>query len=313
MRNAIAEAALAPSAPSPGTPGAGRGEGRRSDGRPWASTKTLTPTRSRVTGRRGRAACLLLLAAATGCPEPSAERVTPGPLESARNALRAEQFDAAVADADDSLRGQPHGPEAAEANYIKGYAFQNKSFQDAPADRREDLVAARSAYEAALAERPPSILQGYVRTGLSNVALYEDDFPTAIEQAALAMPLVERPQTKAGLLYNTGLAQQRLGRFAEADQTFRQVIQRSPGTPPAAAAEQHLGRHDFFVELPPYATSAAADRAAVSLRSTGSVLSRRSDAAGRTVLDLGPFSTYTAARQQRDALSGSFPTALVVP
>ena len=237
MRNAIA---VSTPPPSPGAPGEGWGEGLRSDDRPSVGSKTPTPTLSRRTGR-GTAAALLLLIATAGCPEPPAQVPPPGPLASGRAALRADRFDAAIADADDSLRGQPHGPEAAEANYIKGYAFQNKSFQDAPADRREDLVAARSAYQAALAERPPALLQGYVRTGLSNVALYEDDFPTAIEQAAAAMPLVDRPQTKAGLLYNTGLAQQRLSRFGEADQTFRQVIQQNPGTPPAAAAAEHLG------------------------------------------------------------------------
>ena len=233
-------------------------------------------------------------------------------MEAGRNALRAGQFDAAIADADDYLRGQPTGTQAAEAQYIKGYAYQQK-FYTGDAERRRDLYEARAAYLAALNGRPPSLLEGFIRTGLSSVALQQDDFPTAIEQATAATPLVDRPATKAGLLYNIGLAQQRLGRFTDADQTFRQVVQRYPGTPVAAAAQQHQGQRLFYVQLATYASSADADRATLSLRAAGSVVSRRSDAAGRTVLDLGPFSTYQSAQQQRDALAGSFPTAVIVP
>ena len=251
-------------------------------------------------------ACLLL----AGC---RSEPDTAGSVVAGRDALRAERFDAAVADADDYLRGQPHGPDAAEACYLKGQAYQNKSFLDGPDGRLRDLHEARSAYAAGLAQRPAGELAGLLHVGASTVAFYQDDFPTTIGQAEQAMPLVSDPQVKAGLLFNTGVAQQRLSRFADADQTYRQVQQQYPGTSSAVEAGRKLGRHTFFVQLATYGSVADADRATASLRATGAVVSRGSDATGRTVLTLGPFSTYTAAKQQRDALAAPFPAAVVVP
>ena len=249
-----------------------------------------------------------------GCQSPSTvpSKATGGPADAAGAALRAGQFDAAIADADDYLRGQPRGPQAAEAGYDKGQAFQQKAVAD-PAERRRNLFEAKSAYVAALNARPPRDLEGDIRTGLCAVALFQDDFPTCIEQATAAQPLVDDPQVKAGLLYNTGLAQQRLSRFTDADQTFRQVVQRFPNSAVAPAARQHEGQRLFYVQLATFASPADADRATLSLRSAGSVVSRRSDAAGHTVLDVGPFSTFAAAQQQRDAMARAFPTAVIVP
>ncbi len=212
---------------------------------------------------------------------------TAGPVDAARAALRAGQFDAAIADADDYLRGQPAGPRAAEADYAKGSAYQRKPAAS-PGRAAANLFEAHTAYLAALNARPPSELEGYVRAGLSTVALFQDDFPSAIEQAQRATPLVSDPPTQAWLLYNTAVAQQRLGRFTDADQTFRQVVQRYPGTPQAVAAQQHEGQRLFYVQLAIYPTAADADRATPSLRSNGSVVSRRSDATGHTVLDARP-------------------------
>jgi tetratricopeptide (TPR) repeat protein len=272
-------------------------------------------------GRRGPhslaiLACAFSLATLTGCPSPEPEGAVAadaGPMTAGRNALAAHQFDAAVADADDYLRAQPHGPSAAEALYIKGAAYQFKAFADAPADHSRNLFEARSAYLASLNERPPTVLEGYVRTGLCNVALYEDDFYAAIEQAQLAIPLVDRPATKAGLTYDMALAEQRQGRFTEADQAYGRVVAQYPGTPLAAQAALREHQHEFYVQLATYPTPADADRAILSLRAGGSVVSRGTDAAGRTKLDLGPFSTYDAAKQQRDAMVGPFPGAAVFP
>ncbi len=261
---------------------------------------------------RSRWCVVVCLAAGCNGPTSTAPPVTAGPVDAAQAALRAGRFDAAIADADDYLRGQPAGPRAAEADYVKGSAYQQKVAPGAPEQRR-NLFEAHTAYLAALNARPPAELEGYVRTGLSVVALFQDDFPTAIEQAQRATPLVSRPDTLASLLYNTGLAQQRLGRFTDADQTFRQVVARYPGTRQAQAAQQHEGQRLWYVQLAIYASSADADRATLSLRSNGSIVSRRSDATGHTVLDLGPYSTYAAAQQQRDALTGAFPAAVILP
>jgi tetratricopeptide (TPR) repeat protein len=269
-----------------------------------------TPAKRGANGGVLAAVCAVALAGCQTAMSP------PGPaegsVEAANSALRADQFDAAIADADDYLRGQPRGPQAAEAWYDKGEAYQRKVAAD-PTERRRNLFEAHSAYLSALTIRPPRELEGFIRAGLSTVALFQDDFPTCIEQAAAATPLVDDPHVKAWLLYNTGVAEQRLSRFTDADQTFRQVVQRFPGTPLATAAEQHEGQHLFYVQLATYASPADADRATLSLRAAGSVVSRRSDSVGRTVLDLGPFSTYAAAQQQRDNLSGSFPAAVIVP
>ena len=67
------------------------------------------------------------------------------------------------------------------------------------------------------------------------------------------------------------------------------------------------------MQLAKYASPADADAATLSLRANGSIVSRGSDASGRTVLDLGPYSTYAAARGERDAVAGTFPAAVVLP
>ena len=262
----------------------------------WSSLCTL---------RFALCACFL-----PGCqPSPPAA----GSVVAGRNALQAEQFDSAIADADDYLRGQPHGPDAAEAYYIKGYAYKDRWYLDPATAKRRDLHEARTAFEAGLGERPPAALEGYLHTGLSLAALYQDDFPTAIQHGERAMPLVDRPEAKAGLLYNIGLAQQRLGRFTDADQTFRQVEQGYPTSPLAVEAHRRQGQRQFYVQLATYASPADADRAMLSLRAGGSVVSRGSDARGQSVLVLGPFSSYAAAAQQQAAMAPSFPTAYVFP
>ncbi len=289
----------------------------RTAARPSARASARASARPGANRAAMAAAALVAWAAAVGChdggpPAAPAGPAAGGPVEAARAAVQARQFDAAVADADDYLRGQPHGTRAAEALYYKGFADQERSVAG-EAERRRDLYEARAAYLAALNQHPNPLLEGYVRSGLSTVALNQDDFPTAIEQAAAAMPLVDSADTRASLLFNRGLAEQRLSRFTDADQTFRQVEQQYPGTPVAVAARQRVGQREFFVQLATFASPADADRATGSLRANGSVVTRRSDAAGRTVLDVGPFSTYPAARQQRDAVGDAFPTAVVVP
>jgi hypothetical protein len=109
------------------------------------------------------------------------------------------------------------------------------------------------------------------------------------------------------------MSEQRLGRFTDADQTYRQVEQRYAGTPMAERARMNEGRNKFFVQLPPAPSQDAGDRAAQSLRGRNLVVSQSTDAGGHTVIDVGSYDTYPQAKTVLDQLQSEFPNAEIVP
>lgn len=236
----------------------------------------------------------------------------PPSLVAANDALNAHEPDAAIADAQSYLRSQPTGLQAAQAWYFEGRGYELKLGAD-PSGVETNLSQARTCYLEALQLNPAPTLEGDVRASYSNVAFFQDDFAEAIQQATAAIPLVTVPQTKAFLLLRIGLSQQRLGRFTDADQTFRQVEQRYAGTPLADAAREHEGHREFYVQLATYDNRAVADQALASLRTQGVIISERTDAHGNTVIDTGPFTTYGDAKKMKTQLQKNFPQALIVP
>lgn len=246
----------------------------------------------------------------------------PSPLENARRSLAGDQADQAIADADAALRARPHGPEAAQALYVKGVAYYLKGGNRGVGGRPLDPLAteasfheSRTALAQALREQPDKPLEGLVRAELANVAFYQEDFPTAIEQAAVALRLdpPPPPATAARVLFTLGWAQQRLGRFDDADQTFRQVEQAYPSAPEATDAGLHLGKHQFYVQVGTFPSPAAAGAAARAIEKAGAVPAQQVAAGGQTTVSAGPFTTYDDAKRSAATLSRQFPLAAVVP
>src|SRR5580693_248788 len=101
----------------------------------------------------------------------------PGPTTPQQNnqlaagyrALDEHQSDLAIQRADDYLRQQPNGPGDAEAMYLKGRGYEQKTATN-PAQAAQNLAAARAAYDDALNLNPSPKTEGFIRASLSNVA-----------------------------------------------------------------------------------------------------------------------------------------------
>jgi tetratricopeptide (TPR) repeat protein len=144
------------------------------------------------------------------------------------------------------------------------------------------------------------------------VYFFQDRFGDAIFQATNALPLVKSQQVKSFLLLREGECQQRLGRFTDADQTFRKVEQLYPNSPVAEAARDHEGHKSFYVQLATYDNDLQAEQAINSLQSSGAVISK-STTKGLTIIDAGPYPSYTDAKNEKDKLIKNFPQATIVP
>jgi len=254
------------------------------------------------------------LISAVGCVEthPSQPAPPPPELVSASQALANHQPTAAISDSESFLMNQPTGPQAAQALYFKGRGFEELANASA-ADRSANFLSARSSYLLALQQSPAPKLEADIHTSLAIVDFYMDYFADCIQEAHVAMSMIPWNEVKGNLLLHTGFSEQRLGRFTDADQTFRQVEQRYPGTALADQAREHEGQRQFYVQVATFGSQATADGASQSLRSRNMIVSQRTDAQGHTVIDVGPKQTYPEAKVLLEQLRGEFPSAVIVP
>lgn len=257
-------------------------------------------------------AAAMLATAVAGCTVDKPSPMQSTQLSDGYQALRQGQADVAIARADEYLRERAHGPGVAEAYYLKGRGYELKTASNRDESKR-NWVEARTAYAYGLNENPSPQLEALLRAGLSNVAFFTDDYPTAFAEASKAYSLTDSPETQSVLLYRMGVSQARMGRFTEADDTFALVQQRYPGSPMAREAQAHQGVRNFYLQLATYGTAEGADRAIESLKSSGLALSKRSEAGGHVVVNAGPFATYDGAEQAKQRFATEFPDALIVP
>src|SRR5271155_3347833 len=96
---------------------------------------------------------LFLGAALIGCQSSPPTPQQNNDLISADRAINDHQADLAIQKADDYLRQQPTGPNDAEALYLKGRGYEQKT-ADSPAQAAQNLAAARAAYDDALNLNP---------------------------------------------------------------------------------------------------------------------------------------------------------------
>ena len=233
-------------------------------------------------------------------------------LTAGYTALESQQYNDAIAKADEFLASTPHGPGSAEALYLKGRGFEGKTAGDA-SEAKANLQSARTAYIAALGQNPKPPLEAYIRTSLANVAYFQDDYQTAAVQGSAAYDKLDRPDVKAWTLYRVGLSQQRLGEFDQADRTFAAVQEQHGNTVPAQRAREHQGARAFYVQLATFASSTSADRAVADLRRQGVAANRVADSQGRSLLRIGPIASYSQAQYFRTRFLQQYPDALVVP
>ena len=239
-------------------------------------------------------------------------------------ALEQKQYGRAMGAADQFLTKTPAGPGSAEALYLRGRVLEERP-AESPAQSAANWQAAKAAYEQALAAKPTPGVEWRAHAGLGNIAYFQDDYTTALAEMSAAYEklndrAVQRSgdlsggnDVKAWLLYRMGLSQQRLGRFEEADKSFAAVQEQFGGTVPAQRAREHQGQHQFWVQVATFVDPGMADKASDALRKEGQNVTRLKDAAGHTVVRVGPLPTYPAAKATKARYADRYPTAVIVP
>jgi tetratricopeptide (TPR) repeat protein len=235
-------------------------------------------------------------------------------LDEGYRALESQQYNDAIAKADQVLAAAPHGEGTPQALYLKGRSFEAKNAAGVTEEQATaNLQAAREAYIKALGENPRQPLNAYIRTSLGNVAYFQDDYQTAISQLTTAYDNLDRDDLKAWALYRTGLSQQRQGQFEQADKTFASVQQKHPGSLPAQRAREHVGARAFYVQLATFAQPASADKAVADLKKQGVAATRVQGPEGHAYLRVGPIASYNQALYTRSRFLNKYPDALIIP
>ncbi len=256
--------------------------------------------------------CLFLggLVAAGGCA--AAKTETPSTLSRMNTDLASRQYDQVLRQSSAFLTQTPSGPGTAEALYLRGRAYEDRTSATA-ADAKVNLQNARTAYIAALNHQPAPLLEAYIRASLANVAYFQDDYTTAAQQWLAAYNHLDRPDLKGWTLYRAGVSYQRLGQFAKADPIFRQVQQTFPNTIPAQRSKEREGARSFYVQLAAFSTADRARAAAAEAEKKGQRVQVAADGQGHFILRTAPVSTYAAAEQLRQRLAGAYAGAFVFP
>lgn len=239
-------------------------------------------------------------------------------LHGGYDALAQQDYNAAMASSEQFLKNNPSGgPGTAEALYLQGRVYENRAQQADAAGRqpeaRADLQDARTTYEHALTLKPSPKLAALLHAGFANAAYFQEDYYTAMREWASAYPGLSDADARAWVMYRLGLCQQRLGRFEEADQSFRTVREQFPRTEPSQRAAAHQGARGFYVQLGAFTDPANADRTLASLRSQNFPAVKSVEASGKQAVRVGPVNNYDQAKTMRARLLAAFPDAIIEP
>src|SRR4051812_28449051 len=215
-------------------------------------------------------------------------------LSSGYQALDAQQFDEAMARADQQLAASPTGASAAEALYLKGRALEQKT-TGSQQDARKNFMQARDVYQQALQQQPSPELEARIHAGIANTSYWLDDYANAVSEWSTAIDHFDDPSVKSFMLYRIGLSQQRMGNFAMADQTFANVQQQFAGTSAAKRAREHQGYKGFTVQLATFASANSADAEIAKLQRQGVTPAKSKTPQGNAVVSIGPVPSYSQA------------------
>jgi tetratricopeptide (TPR) repeat protein len=233
-------------------------------------------------------------------------------LTSGFQALDAQQYEEAIARADQQLTESPTGAGAASALYLKGRALESKTAPSQP-ESRANLQQARDCYQQALQQQPDRKLEALIHAGIGNTSYWLDDYATAVSEWSAAYPNFDDPAIKSFMLYRIGLSQQRTGQFAMADQTFANVQQQFPGSDAANRAREHQGYKSFSVQLATFNNPSSADAEIGKLQRQGVMPSKARDARGNTMVSVGPFPSYSQAMGMKLKFASTYPQAIILP
>jgi len=234
-------------------------------------------------------------------------------LQQGYGALDLKDYQRAIAAADDYLAKHPTGNGAAEAAYLRGRAFEQRT-KGSDAEAQANLREARASYEKVLTLMPSKQLEAYTRASLGNVCYWQNDFGGAEINWNAAYEKLEPGDLKAWVLYRTGLSQQRLGKWEAADETFAQVQKEFPNSEPAARAATHQGARAFYVQVAAFSSPQPAEKLVATLRTQGYPVGRyEKKEKGLQLVMAGPLKRYDEAVTMRNRLGEQFRDAVIVP
>jgi tetratricopeptide (TPR) repeat protein len=253
---------------------------------------------------------LATLAVAGGCASSPQNRQQ---LDAGEQALRDQKYDKAIRSADLVISANPSSNDLAEAYYLRGSAIEQRNPKPDFAAAQADLAAARIDYIAALNQYPPKPLESRLHGQLGNVAYFQDDYATALQQWQVAYGQLENLQWKQWVLYRMGICQQRLGRFVDADRTFNIVRRDYPNTEVAARAAAREGVRGFYVQVGAFSQSGDAQKASQAVSAIGSIPVATPAGGGLTVVRTSGVPSFAMAAELRLKLVSAYPDARVMP
>jgi tetratricopeptide (TPR) repeat protein len=255
------------------------------------------------------AVLVIIMAGGLGCQNTKDTQT----LQQGYGALDLKDYQRAINAADDYLQKHPTGNGAAEAAYLRGRAFEQRT-KGSDAEAQANLREARASYEKVLTLGPAKQLEAFTRASLGNVAYWMNDFGAAEINWTSAYEKLEPGDLKAWVLYRTGLSQQRLGKWEAADDTFAQVEKEFPKSEPAARAASHRGARAFYVQVAAFSSPQPAEKLVSTLRSQGYPVGRfEKKEKGLQLVMAGPIKRYEEAVTMRNRLGEQFRDAVIVP
>lgn len=226
--------------------------------------------------------------------------------------LEQREYDKALAAADEYLKKHPTGDGAAEAQYLKGRALEQRT-KSSEVEMAGNLKQAIEAYNGALRLKPSRQLEGLVQAGLGNANYWLGEYEEAEEHFQKAHAIVG-DDVKPWILYRVALCRQRQGKWSDADETFAKVIEQHPGSEAAQRAAAHKGARAFFVQLAAFQSVATADKLVTTLKGQGYPAGRyEKRESGLQVVMAGPYQRYEEAAGVKGRLAGQFKDAMIVP
>src|SRR5579871_4573947 len=144
---------------------------------------------------------LILVVVAGGC----STSVTPSgrqTLQAGYQAIDRDDYDGAMRAAEQFLHDNPHNEQGtAEALYLEGRVYEHHAMTEEAAGRQTgakmDLQTARSTYVRALSLAAEPRIMALLHSGVANTAYFQDDFPTAMNEWAVAYPGIGQTEAKA--------------------------------------------------------------------------------------------------------------------
>ena len=261
----------------------------------------------------------LLLLSAAGCTSPQKKAAAPvnqhAALDAGYIALESQQYNDALAKADQVLAAGAHGPNSAAALYLKGRAFGREK-------RRRRAI--RPGGHTKSRRRPRRLHPGAGPNPPSNPS--RPTSAPASPTSPIFRTIIPPPSASGPPLTTSSIAMTSKHGLSIASASPSSAKANSPRpirpSPPSGnfipipsppSRQRTPGARSFYVQLATFASAKSADAAIAQLQREGINAVRTTDAASHSLVPLGPIASYKQAEYFKDRLAAKYPNALVLP